>query len=278
MSQANHDQEDFWTNNAGPTWVAYEGPMDTFLAPVLDGVLARAGLKNGHRVLDIGCGTGGSAVQAGDAVGPDGHVMAVDISATMVARARERTAAQPWVSIELADAADHPFQMPPFDHVISRFGMMFFADNDAAFENISSAIKPGGKLTFATWGQIPANPWFTLPAQIAKAHLGAPPKTDPDEPGPFALRDIAKTRAILERAGFKDVKGVAANMELTLPGGAKEIAALSIHVGPAAGTIKHFEADQPAQTRIQSAMTEAFAQFDDHAIPAEINFFTATKS
>ncbi|NOR29688.1 MAG: methyltransferase domain-containing protein, partial [Sulfitobacter sp.] len=87
MSLANHEQEEFWTNNAGPTWVAYEGPLDAFLAPVLDGVIARAGLQTGQSVLDIGCGTGGSAVQAGHAVGPDGTVLAVDISATMVARA-----------------------------------------------------------------------------------------------------------------------------------------------------------------------------------------------
>ncbi|WP_176250023.1 class I SAM-dependent methyltransferase [Sulfitobacter sp. HGT1] len=278
MSQANHDQEDFWTNNAGPTWVAYEAPLDAFLAPVLDGVLGRAGVQNGHGVLDIGCGTGGSALLAGDAVGPDGHVMAVDISATMVARAKERTAAQPWVRIELTDAADHPFQMPQFDHVISRFGVMFFADTAAAFENIGRAIKPGGTLSFATWGQIPANPWFTLPAQIAKAELGAPPKSDPDAPGPFALRDIDRTCAMLARAGFNDVMGVAENMAFTLPGGAHEIAALSMHVGPAAGTIKHFDADASAKSRIQAAMTDAFAQFDGHAIPAEINFFTATKS
>ena len=142
MSQANHDQEDFWTNNAGPTWVAYEAPLDAFLAPVLDGVLGRAGVQNGHGVLDIGCGTGGSALLAGDAVGPNGHVMAVDISATMVARAKERTAAQPWVRIELTDAADHPFQMPQFDHVISRFGVMFFADTAAAFENIGRRSNP----------------------------------------------------------------------------------------------------------------------------------------
>ena len=83
---------------------------------------------------------------------------------------------------------------------------------------------------------------------------------------------------MLARAGFNDVMGVAENMAFTLPGGAHEIAALSMHVGPAAGTIKHFDADAPAKSRIQAAMTDAFAQFDGHAIPAEINFFTATKS
>jgi SAM-dependent methyltransferase len=278
MSDANQDQEEFWTSNAGPTWVTYEAPLDAFLAPVLDRVLAMAELKAGQSVLDIGCGTGESALQAAKEVGPQGHVLGADISSTMVARAQERARGLPNVDIKRADAADYPFEAAHFDHVISRFGVMFFAQSDVAFTNIHRAIKPGGKVTFATWGHIPCNPWFTLPAAIAKAELGAPPKSDPDAPGPFAFRDIDKTCAMLDRAGFHHATAVAEDMQFSLPGGAKEIAALSMHVGPAAGTIKHFNADPGAQARIEAAMAEAFEEFDGSGIPAQINFYTAFKS
>jgi len=278
MSNANQDQEEFWTTNAGPTWVTYEAPLDAFLAPVLDRVLALAKLKPGQSVLDIGCGTGESALAACQLVGPQGQVVAADISSTMVARAQQRAKGLPNVDIKLADAEDHPFEAAHFDHVISRFGVMFFAKSDAAFTNILHALKPGGQITFAAWGQIPCNPWFTMPAAIAKAELGAPPKSDPDAPSPFALRDIDKTCAMLERAGFQHVTAVAEDMQFSLSGGAKEIAALSMHVGPAAGTIKHFTADRAAQTRIEAAMTKAFEEFDGAAIPAQINFYTAFKS
>lgn len=277
MTQDNHDQQEFWTSNAGPTWVSHEGPLDAFLGPVLDQVLETAGISTGQHVLDIGCGTGQSTLAAARIVGPLGHVLGVDISATMIARAQERAQDVPQVDFALTDAATHPFEAQ-FDHVISRFGVMFFADPTEAFRNIATGIKPGGKITLATWGQIPRNPWFTLPAAIAKAELGAPPKSDPDAPGPFAFREIDPVCAMLRAAGFENVSGMAQDFVLALPGGSSEIARLSLHVGPAAGTIKHFDASPAAKTRIETAMARAFDALDGADIPAEINFFTATKS
>ncbi|EEB86423.1 class I SAM-dependent methyltransferase [Roseobacter sp. GAI101] len=278
MAASNQDQEEFWTSNAGPTWVSHEGPLDLFLGPVLDQVLERSAISTGQHVLDIGCGTGQSTLAAGNRVGPTGHVLGLDISSTMIARANERVASLPQVALALADAAEHLFEPAFFDHVISRFGVMFFADPEAAFRNIARALKPGGKVTLAAWGQIQRNPWFTLPAAIAKAELGAPPKSDPDEPGPFAFRDIDKVCSMLVAAGFTDVGGVAQDMVFALPGGMAEVAKLSLKVGPAAGTIKHFSADQAAQDRIEAAMADAFEGLGSAGIPAEINFFTATKS
>ena len=278
MSASNKDQEEFWTSNAGPTWVSHEGQLDAFLGPVLDQVIETAGFSDGHAVLDLGCGTGHSTLVAGQRVGPSGRVLGLDISATMIARADERVAGLPHVNTALADAAVHPFEEESFDHVVSRFGVMFFADSQAAFRNIARALKPGGKMTLATWGQIPRNPWFTLPAAIAKAELGAPPKSDPEAPGPFAFRDIDKVCTMLRAAGFAEVSGVAHDMVFSLPGGMAEVAELSLKVGPAAGTIKHFSADPAAQSRIQIAMAQAFEELGSAGIPAEINFFTATKS
>ena len=189
MTSSNSDQEEFWTRNAGPTWVAQEHDLDQLLSPVLDLVLENADLLQGHKVLDIGCGTGQSTLRAGAEVGHTGHVLGADISSTMMARAAQRAADLPQVGFALADAEVYPFAPAQFDRTISRFGVMFFTDTTAAFRNIARAMKPGGKISFATWGQTQANPWFTLPASIAKAELGAPPKTDPDAPGPFALRD-----------------------------------------------------------------------------------------
>jgi SAM-dependent methyltransferase len=277
MVQDNQDQRAFWTSNAGPSWVDHEGALDQFLGPVLDQLFQNARLARGQNILDIGCGTGNSTLAAGDLVGPDGHVLGVDISATMIARATARAIDAPHVSFALEDAATYAFE-PRFDHVISRFGVMFFADSQAAFANIAGALKPGGRMTFATWGQIQRNPWFTLPAAIAKAELGAPPKSDPDAPGPFAFRDIDKVCAMLRAAGLCEVSCRAVDMKLALPGGMAEVARLSLHVGPAAGTIKHFDAEPAARTRIEAAMAQAFSDHHGDGIPAEINFFTAAKS
>ncbi len=278
MSDANHDQEEFWTTNAGPLWVAQEGLLDAFLAPVLSEVLTTAGIGPDQSVLDIGCGTGHSTLKAARLVGPGGFALGADISATMIARAKTRAVEMPQAHFSLTDVADHSFEPDQFDHAISRFGVMFFANSVAAFRNIATALKPGAQITFATWGQIQNNPWFTLPARIAKEALGTPPKSDPDAPGPFAFRDIDKVCGLLRSAGLSQVSGTAYEIPLSLPGGAAQIAALSRQIGPAKGTIAHFQADDAAQSRIEDAMAKAFGAFDGAGIPAEINLFTATKS
>lgn len=274
----NKDQAAFWNNQAGPTWVAHQDALDQLMAPVLARVLAHSDLSPGHYVLDIGCGTGALTLDAAGIVGPTGSVTGADIATPMVVHAAQRSTGLDRVHLVLADAATHGFAPASFDRMVSRFGVMFFADPEAALRNLFNALKPDGRISFATWGQIGANPWFTLPAQIAKAELGAPPKSDPDAPGPFAIRDIERTCALLRRAGFANVTGVAEDLRLALPDGADQIAALSIHVGPAAGTIRHFEASDGAVARIRATMTEHFAAFGPQGIPAEINFFTATKT
>ena len=90
MSSGNADQQVFWTDLAGPTWVAQMDGMDTKLAPLLEGVLARADLQSGEHVLDIGCGAGTSTIAAAGRVQDTGSVLGVDISATLLQVAAAR--------------------------------------------------------------------------------------------------------------------------------------------------------------------------------------------
>ncbi len=277
MTQDNTEQATFWSGGAGHDWVHQHALLDLQMQPILDALLARVDLETGQRVLDVGCGTGQSVIAAAKAVGPQGYVLGADISPPMLDLARTRAAGLENVRFECVDVAAHDFAQTPFDRVMSRFGVMFFADSVAAFKNIAAAMKPGAKIAFATWGQIEQNPWFTLPARIAKAEIGTPPKSDPDAPGPFALRDIAKVESILRDAGFSDVHGAAENMRFTLPGGARQFASLCTHVGPAAGTLRFFDADAQARKRLEEKLFTAFAALPEEAVPAEINFFTAVR-
>lgn len=276
MAEENADQVAFWGGDAGDTWVAHQAMMDSLLTPVLDGVLARADLTLGQHVLDVGCGTGHSTVAAGDLVGAQGDVRGADVSETMLALARARAKYTPQVSFDCVDVADHAFGPARFDSVISRFGVMFFADTTAAFANIAHAMKPDARMVFATWGRIEANPWFTLPARIGKETFGPVPKSDPDAPGPFALRDITKVEGILHAAGLRSVKSEAVDLNLSLSGGPRDIARLCLHIGPAARTLAHFEADQVGRQRLEGNLTQAFSELEDQSVPAEINFFTCT--
>ena len=69
----------------------YLREIDQRFAPVVENVIARAGLEPGHRVLDLGTGTGAVAERAAPVVG---QVVGVDVSAEMLALAQQRTAAR----------------------------------------------------------------------------------------------------------------------------------------------------------------------------------------
>ena len=89
--------------------------------------------------------------------------------------------------------------------MISRFGVMFFADPLAAFTNLFKALKKGGRLCMAVWSTLDDNVHWKVPFEIAVKHLGPPAPADPNAPGPMAFRDPARFRDILARAGFADV-------------------------------------------------------------------------
>ena len=279
MSDANADQRRFWSDEAGPTWVAQTAAVDATFAPVLEAVLAQAKLTAGEAVVDVGCGAGTSSLGAAEAVGPSGHVLGLDISDTLLTMARENAPAN--TAFLNADAQMHGFEETPFDALISRFGVMFFADTQAAFTNMANWLKPGGRMAFATWGQISENPFFTLPAAEARAFFGPREKTDPDAPGPFALRDVDKMCDVLRGAGLQDVRGIAHQMLLTPPGDRGALTDLMCKIGPAQSALTHFEAYPPQEQGFRAQLHAALARFETPQglrIPAEINIFTGTKA
>ena len=278
VADLNADQREFWSNSAGPKWVALQARMDQLLQPVLTHLLAQADLAPGQQVLDIGAGTGASCLQAADVVGPSGHVTGADISDTMTQIARARAGDRKNMTVLFADAATHDFAPVRFDRVISRFGMMFFTDPVAAFRNIARAMHPEATITFATWGEIAQNPYFTTPAQVAKSIIGTPPKSDPDAPGPFAFRDPQRVLDLLHKTGFT---GPACNVvPMTLDAG-REIQTLAdcmCPIGPAEATLRHFDATPDHRQTLKDALSERLHEFTTPQglrIPAQINFFTA---
>ena len=276
----NRDQQEFWTDIAGPKWVEHQQAMDAIMQPVLDGVLERADLKPGNQVLDIGCGTGASLLATSESVGADGHVLGADISASLLALARDRTASHANISVLEADAATHDFVPQSFDTLISRFGVMFFADPCEAFRNMARALKPGAKLSFAAWGDIPANPFFVTAAQAARDVLGQMPKSDPDLPGPFAFRDTDRIAGILNDAGLVDIHVDVADIHLTPAGDLPSLAQQLASIGPAESAIKHFDATEDQTAAVLERLIALFAPFEDAGairIPARMNFATARK-
>jgi SAM-dependent methyltransferase len=185
-------------------WVQNERLFDAIFTPVTAAILDAAAIERGQRLLDVGCGSG-TLLAAGAAAGA--AVVGVDISPGMVEAARRRV---PEATVVLADAqtADLLVAAPgaPFDRVVSRFGVMFFADPVTAFTNIFRATKPGAQMAFACWRGRDENPMFTLGTSILQQRLPAQVEVPPpDAPGPTAFADRNRLQALLSAAGWASI-------------------------------------------------------------------------
>lgn len=169
---------------------------------------AAAGVGSHDRVLDIGCGTGQTTRDAARAAAA-GSALGVDVSAPMLARARELADEQGLANVTYlqADAQEHRFPAAYFDLCVSRFGTMFFADPVAAFTNIGRALRPAARLVLLVWQDRDRNEWASAIRESLTGAAAAPPAAAPSASGPnaFSLADQTGTEDILAAAGFTDV-------------------------------------------------------------------------
>ncbi|MCR8827197.1 class I SAM-dependent methyltransferase [Pseudosulfitobacter koreensis] len=273
----NSDQATFWSTEAGRNWVTFRHALDAVMAPVLDLVLNHADLQPGETVIDIGCGTGASTLRAAETVGPSGAVHGYDISPVMLDLAAQRTADLDNVTLTEADAQDHTFAKGAADALISRFGVMFFADPTAAFANLAHALRPGGRMVMAAWGPAAQNPWFMDPARVARERLGTPPKVDRTLPGPFAFEDADRVTRLLSAAGL-DVTVTPVDLRLGALATLDDLAEQSCNIGPAVGIMRDFDATDADRKAIRAGIAEAFSAYDTQSgvrVPARINLITA---
>lgn len=126
-----------WDEMARP-WLEAAPDLETAFSEVFEALFQAANLKSGEAVLDVGCGTGPTLVHAAKEVGLDGRVVGIDVAPPLVAVAQKRAPSN--VELVVGDAGSYGYETGSFDAIISNFGIMFFNDNAAAFENLRSAM------------------------------------------------------------------------------------------------------------------------------------------
>jgi ubiquinone/menaquinone biosynthesis C-methylase UbiE len=196
----NADQIAYWNGPGGQHWADRQQTQDIVLAPVSGVLIDRAKVKAGERIIDVGCGCGSTTIALAQKAGPAGHVLGIDISAPMLARARQMAPAGTPVDFVLADATVYPFDPASFDLLASRFGVMFFAQPAVSFANMRRALRPTGRLTFACWREPRDNPFFMAPLQAVYKHVPKLPQLGPEDPGPFSFASEARVHRILGEA------------------------------------------------------------------------------
>ena len=241
------DSKAYWNDEAGPSWVKAQRLLDLMCAPITAQLLDRLASRSGDRVLDVGCGSGTIALSVASSNGPS-RVLGVDISKPLVDHARSRVQGQTNLEVLLADAEVHDFEPRSFDAVVSRFGVMFFADSVRAFRNLHRSLAPGGRCVFACWQGREGNRWMTESLELLSDLVEIPESTPiGDFPGPFRFAQREPTRAMLEQAGYRGVEIEAFEPMLSIEAPIDELVAFFCQVGPVRGVL----AEAPPDLRSQ---------------------------
>lgn len=276
MTEPNQAQHEAWNGDSGQRWVADADRRDAVLAPVADALLTAAHLAPTENVLDLGCGCGITTIAAAKAVRP-GNITGVDLSAPMLDLAcRRAAAADEHVTFLQADAQTHPFERGAFEVVISRFGTMFFDDPVAAFTNIATAVRPGGRLCLATWQPLAANDWLLIPG-AALLQYGSLPDPSGTTPGMFAQSDPGAVTAVLEQAGWRDVSVEPITLLLCLGADAAEATDYLADTGIARAVLDTIdESDRGQAIADVTRALEAHARDDGVCLDAGIHIVSAS--
>ncbi len=271
---SNEAMRDYWNADAGSTWAAMHERLDWSLSPVTEALIGMAAPAPGERVLDIGCGSGETSLILAQAVGEDGDVLGVDISQPLLAIAHERADAldSPALFLE-ADAAMLAGDASR-DLLVSRFGVMFFDQPEAAFANLRSHAKPGARLHFACWRTPADNDWATAAQMALAPMLPEASPADPLAPGPFAFADPARLLALLEGAGWQEPAVERLDFAMTIGRGKSALddaVDFSLRVGPAARAVR--EAGPALAGKASEALRAAYAsrlQGEELSLPGSV--------
>ncbi|WP_282693866.1 class I SAM-dependent methyltransferase [Streptomyces sp. CC208A] len=250
----NTAQDQAWNGPEGEHWARHQDRWNAVNEGFDEPLLTAAGIAGAHRTLDIGCGAGRTTRLAARRA-PRGHALGLDLSGPMLAEARALAAREGVgnVAFTRGDAQTHPLDEGAFDAAISRYGIMFFADPEAAFGNIARALRPGGRIAFVCPSDPALNGWATAMASL-RGILPVGDPARPGEPGMFSLAEPDHVRAVLTAAGFTSVEIEESRAYGTWGRDAADAADFLLGTGPGRHLMR--QADEPAGTRARAALTD----------------------
>ena len=197
--------------DAAQAWRRWDPVFDRWLGPATELMLDLAGVGRGTRVIDIAAGSGGQSIAAGRR---GATVLATDISSNILDEAAEaaRAAGVSTIATRVVDGEDLDVEPGTFDAAISRLGLMYMPDKQAALGQARRALRTGGKYAAIVFAEPERNGFFSVPIGIIRRRAQLPPPA-PGLPGPFSSAALGDQ---LDAAGFRavEVHRVEAPLEL----------------------------------------------------------------
>ncbi len=194
-------------DQAATGWDAHAAQIRAWLGPATEAMLEMSGVRRGMRVLDVAAGAGDQTLDIARRVGPEGYVLATDLSPAILAlaQANARRAGFDQIQTRAADGEHLPVESASFDAAVCRLGLMFFPDPLQGLREMRRALKPGAGICTMVFSRPERNPCITMLMSTALKHACLLPR-DPFAPG--GLLSLGKPGLIAElfgAAGFTEV-------------------------------------------------------------------------
>jgi len=249
-----------WQENA-QHWTRHSDTIHAMFLPLTRALIERAGIREGQSVLDVAGGAGEPSLTIAETVGPTGAVMCTDAVLGMVEAAQREAERRGLKNMEFRQCSAEalPFAENSFDVVVSRLGIMFFADPVAAVREMLRVVKPNGALAIAVWGKSEINPFCYLITGVIDRHVkGA--VVDPDAPNAFRFAETGKLSGVLTEAGASDVDESVFSFNIEAPLSPLQFWALRSQTSD---TLREKLARLPAteQTQIASEVEQAVKEY-----------------
>lgn len=227
-----------WQGRVGKTWATEWRRTDRSFTGLTDMLLGHASSRPFRRALDIGCGAG--EVSLALARGHAGaEIVGIDISADLIAVARERNGYLGNVFFDQADAATWQLDGYAPDLLVSRHGVMFFDKPVEAFAHLHAIAAPGASLVYSCFRDITENPWADRVVSMLPPEFVIP--VDPLSPGPFSMADRIQVQGILSEAGWQDIRLQPADFAFVVGAGenpVEDAVSYMQAIGPAARALR----------------------------------------
>lgn len=250
----------FWNEVLAPKFIRFRHILVDGLTHHSEAVFPKLPVREGDRVLDVGCGFGDTALKLGRIVGPKGEVVGIDCCDAFLTAA-EADREQAGVDNVRFVRGDAEVALPEggFDFVFARFGTMFFANPVAGLRNMRKALRPGGRMTHIVWRTSTDNPWLSMAKDVVLRFL-PPPGDDARTcgPGPFSMSDEPTVRRMMKIAGYEDITFERVDAPVLVGRNVRDAIDFQLAIGPAGEVFR--EAGEAAEARrpeIEAALAQA---------------------
>lgn len=206
-------------DRAAAGWNAHAPGIRAWLRGPTEAMCGMAGIRTGDRVLDVAAGSGDQTLAVAQRVGPQGHVLATDLSPVILALAQDNAARAGFAHVKthVADGEDLGVPEASFDAVVCRLGLMLFPDPLRGLREMHRALRPGGGLCTVVFSRPEKNPCLTILMSTALKHAGLPVRDPFASGGLLSLGQPGRIDDLFRSAGFEDVATTALDAPFRLP-------------------------------------------------------------